>query len=608
MDKKKLSYVNNMWLGFEMINNNFIKMRNNGKIILYILFQKNNLQKEYAEGIKQLYNCYNNRLKKNNNINYTLDNAIETLLNEINNESNYHLKNSENIEEKILKPFEILLQNQLNKGLELKEKIYFVQNKFQKIYENLESMKLKFHSAAKSTEVKITKFEKIKYYIEKENFDISSSNNNNKSNIKFSKSENNITIPLQMKMRNLSDEQLKLYFKYDEAKNKDLIFAKELEKKYKDFIIEANQERENFINELVNIYNSFQEMDEKYINELKNIFLNITKNQIELYSNKLEIKNKEIKQYDLININSDIELFINENKTNYTLPNEFKFQSFNSEIKFRDSLDENIKEKYEIGKRVSLLMKDIFKYTPEEFLNNPEIENNFSKIEKNIRNIWRGKNYERDYLFSLFDKNIYRMHFLKCLNHFRDEGLFYLEENSFNNLCLILNFMLTKANEENDYECIKLCIILSQTFFLGKEKKILIQDIIQKNPIWQHKKIWEGLIKYSIETEINNPNNYCNLFNETKELRNNRIHSAAYGNLFTFWFNMKIFEVPIEKCKSVIKKFCKIYNMNENDIYNCDISVKEVKDNICINSIDDSIEKNDIKDLSEHDKKNNNLI
>ena len=53
------------------------------------------------------------------------------------------------------------------------------------------------------------------------------------------------------------------------------------------------------------------------------------------------------------------------------------------------------------------------------------------------------------------------MHFLKFLNHFRDEGLFYLEENSFNNLCLILNFMLTKSNEENDYECIKLCIILS---------------------------------------------------------------------------------------------------------------------------------------------------
>ena len=48
--------------------------------------------------------------------------------------------------------------------------------------------------------------------------------------------------------------------------------------------------------------------------------------------------------------------------------------------------------------------------------------------------------------------------------------------------------------------------------------------------------------------------------------------------------------------------------MNENDIYNCDIAVKEVKDNICINSIDDSIEKNDIKDLSEHDKKNKNLI
>ncbi len=606
MDKKKLSYVNNMWLGFEMINNNFIKMRNNGKIILYILFQKNILEREYAEGIKQLYNSYYNNIKKNNNINYTLDNAIDNLLNEINNESNFHLKNIENIEEQILKPFENLLENQLNKGLELSEKIHFVQKKFQKIYENLESMKLKFHSAAKTTEVKFTKFEKIKYYIEKENIDISFSNSTIDN--KFSKSENNLAIPLQMKMRQLSEEQLKLYFKYDEAKNKNLIFAKELEKKYKDFIIEANQERENFINELTNIYNSFQEMDEKYINELKNYFLNITKYQIELYSKKLEIKNKEINEYNSININSDIELFINENKTSYTLPIEFKFESYNSQIKFRDSMDEKIKEKYEIGKRVSTLMNDIFKYTPQEYINNPEIEINFKKIEKNIRNIWKGKNYERDFLFSLFDKNIYRMHFLKCLNHFRDEGLFYLEENSFNNLCLILNFMLTKSNEENDYECIKLCIILSQTFFLEKEKNILIQDIIQKNPIWQHKKIWEGLIKYSIDSDINNPNNYCNLFNETKESRNNRIHSAAYGNLFTFWYNMKIFEVPIEKCKSVIKKFCKKYNMNENDFYNCDIPVKEVKTNIVINSIDDSIEKNDIKDLSEIDKKNNNSI
>ena len=168
--------------------------------------------------------------------------------------------------------------------------------------------------------------------------------------------------------------------------------------------------------------------------------------------------------------------------------------------------------------------------------------------------------------------------------------------------------MLTKAEQDNDYECIKLCMILSQTFFLGKEKKELVQDVIQKNNIWKHRKIWEELIKYSINSEINNPNNYRNLFNENKETRDNRIHSSAYGNLITFWYNMKIFQLPMEKSKYVIRKFCNKYNINENEIYSFDIPDNEIKENNIIFAINNSIEKDNLKELSMDEKKNNKSI
>ena len=604
MDKKKLSYANNMLFAFENIDNNFNKMRNIGKLILYILVQKNNLEKEYAEGINLLYNLYYNNIKNNSHKN-TLDTAIDYLLNELKNESNFHLNNINNIEEKILKPFEILLKKQFNKGMELKKQINSVQNNFKKIYDNLENIKLKFHSAANFAETTLTKFEKIKYYIEKENFEFNTPNSNNFN--KFSKSENNLKIPLQMKKK-LSEENEKKFKRYDDSRKKNIAFAKELETKYKEFIFEANKERENFISNLKNIYNSFEEMDENYIKEFQNYLINITQYQIEIFEKKLEMKKEEIKQYNLININSDIEFFIKENETIYSYPIEFKFEPYHSEIKCKKVKDEKAKEKYEIEKRVSSLMKDIFKYIPKEYSNNPDLEINFSKIEKNIKSIWNGLNYERDFLFSLFDKNIYRMHFLNSLNYYREQGLFFLEQNSFNSLCLILNFMLTKAEQDNDYECIKLCMILSQTFFLGKEKKELVQDVIQKNNIWKHRKIWEELIKYSINSEINNPNNYRNLFNENKETRDNRIHSSAYGNLITFWYNMKIFQLPMEKSKYVIRKFCNKYNINENEIYSFDIPENEIKENNIIFAIDNSIEKDNLKELSMDEKKNNNSI
>ena len=242
-------------------------------------------------------------------------------------------------------------------------------------------------------------------------------------------------------------------------------------------------------------------------------------------------------------------------------------------------------------------MNDCFKYIPDEFKGNPDMENNFFKLEEYVKNIWKGENIENEKLFKLFDYSIYRIQFLININRFRTEGIFILEKNSFDNLCNSMNYLLTKSYEQNDYQSIKFSIILSQTFFNGKEKNVLVQDEIQKNEIFKNEKIWEGLIEYSLNEDINNKNNYSNYFDEDKESRKKRIHSICYINLITFWYNMKIFGLPIENCKNVVRKYAEKYQINENEIYSCETTDNELKDEIISSSIEDNIENIDLTNV-----------
>ena len=573
IEKKLLNYEKNLWLGFKTINLNFKEERNIGKILLYIFTQKKNLECEYANGIKQLYEMFYTYYNNNNQNKSSLKLGIDSLLNEIVNESNIHLDNVNNIDDNVLKPFGILLENQLKKGIELADKIYLTQNNFKKVVEHLKNIQSKFQSATKYAEMSIISYEKEKYY------------SNNENNINNENEENHF------------NNKKKAFDKYDDKQKKFLLMAKDYEKQYKDYIIEANNEREKYIKSSIEVYNSIQEMDESYINELKKYFIKITQCYIEMYNRLFDSKKNTIKLFNKINSSEDIEKFINENKTNYSYPSKFEFIPYTPEFQLKIGNGIKEKEEYEIGNKALSIMNDIFKYIPDEFKDNPEMEKNFFKIDEIVKNIWKGENIENEKLFKLFDYSIYRMQFLYNVNRFRTEGLFFLQKNSFYNLCSIMNYLLSKSYEQKDYQSIKFCMILSQTFFLGKEKNCLVQDEIQKNNIFKNETIWEGLIDYSLNEEINNQNNYCNYFDEDKESREKRIHSLCYINLITFWYNMKIFGLPIQNCKNVIRKYAEKYQINENDIFTCEATNNEIKEEIISTSIEDNIENIDLTNL-----------
>jgi hypothetical protein len=60
---------------------------------------------------------------------------------------------------------------------------------------------------------------------------------------------------------------------------------------------------------------------------------------------------------------------------------------------------------------------------------------------------------------------------------------------------------------------------------------------------------------------------------------------------------MKIFGLPIQNCKNVIRKYAEKYQINENDIFTCEATNNEIKEEIISTSIEDNIENIDLTNL-----------
>jgi hypothetical protein len=188
------------------------------------------------------------------------------------------------------------------------------------------------------------------------------------------------------------------------------------------------------------------------------------------------------------------------------------------------------------------------------------------------------------------------------LNQYRVEGIFLLQNLSFKNFCMIISSLLDKSIEYEDYECIKFCMILSQTFYLQGEKKVSLQSGIALNQIWQDKNFWKNIIEYSIYEDLNISKGYIVFLKEDIKTREKRVESTIISNLITFLFNMKLFGYSEEDTKVVIDEFIEKYNIDKKVVYASDVSMKEIKDDIIVESVG-NIVKNDIKEENGNDNK-----
>ena len=598
---KKLSYKKDLWMYFDDINEKFFFERNKAKTLLYIISQKNDIDYEYSESLKYLFNQYITQFdahqeQVNSNIDNeknTLNKAIKSLINGLKMESELYLNHTKNILENFIKPLEGFIMNQCEISNEFSRLMKSYEKEFMNAYKQVEEKQLNFFQGGKSIENAINKLEKIKYKNKKENYDknIEEKNINN----------NDIDI---------DDEEKEMIEKMNEILEKNKTTSKQLQLDYQEYIKKANVEREKYIKLSENLYDKVQRLDEEFIKQMKTKIIFLTENELKLIDN---IKNNISFTLQLskeINIENEINLFINSKSTKFSHPKLFEYVDYNPYIILRNRKGHIDAIESEISSKIVECLKETFKY--DKTKDNLIQEENIKFINDTVNDIWDGNKYNDNKLEKLFKDHIYRMNFLHMLNQYRVEGVFILQNESFQNFTKTLSSILEKSIIDKDYESIKYCMILSQTFYLQTEtKKILLQSCMTQNEIWKQKDFWIDIIEYSINEEINTEKEYYVFLSENRESREKRIESAVISNLITFLFNMKLFGYSEDKSKLVIDQFIKKYNIDGNLIYATNISIKEVQEDIIIQSVDSIInneinQENEIKTPTKGEDINNN--
>ena len=606
LNPEKLTYKKDLWMYFDIIKDKFYFDRNKAKTLLYIISQKNDIDYEYSENLKYLFNQFITQFDtyeehiKSKNIDpekNTLNKAIKCLINDLKYESELYLNHTKNILEKIIRPLEGFIMSQCEIINEFTTLMKSYENDFMNVNKQIEQKQINFFQGGKSVESAINKLEIYKNQI-KEN-----DNNENENTAEINNDEDE-----ESKMEE-EENRKEMIEGMSEILEKNKISARQLQLDYQDYIIKANAEREKYIKGCENLYDKVQHLDEEFLNVMKAQLISITQNKLNLIENIKVNISKALKLSNEINIENDINLFINSKITKFNPPKKFEYVDYNPYKILRNRKGHTDAFQSEISSKIIECLKQI--YTFEKQPENLHEEENINFINETTNDIWDCNNFDKNRLELLFKEHIYRMSFLRMLNQYRIEGIFILKETSFQNFCMVLTSLLDKSLIDNDYECIKFCMILSQTFYLQAEKKILLQSCMTLNPIWKDKNFWEKMIEFSINDEINNSKEYTIFLNEDSKSRQKRVESAVMSNLITFLFNMKLFGYPEEDGRVVVDEFIQKYNIDGNLIYATNISIKDIKDDIIIESID-TIINNDIKNNNENniiqkdDNKDNN--
>jgi hypothetical protein len=174
---------------------------------------------------------------------------------------------------------------------------------------------------------------------------------------------------------------------------------------------------------------------------------------------------------------------------------------------------------------------------------------------------------ELNLLFKYLDKSFNRLQFLKVLNLFRAKGIYEIPEKEFAILIKIFILIADKIKSDNDFSCIHLLLILSQTFYCKKDgKEGYIQKYLKNHEIFSNLEIWKKYMNDSIENDLNradkaekNDNIKLNEENIKKKIIN-----ILSTQLIPFCDNMIDFGMSVENIYKIIDPIMDKYQIKDN--------------------------------------------
>jgi hypothetical protein len=176
---------------------------------------------------------------------------------------------------------------------------------------------------------------------------------------------------------------------------------------------------------------------------------------------------------------------------------------------------------------------------------------------------------EIEKLTNLLDKHCNRVVFLSLLSGPRGRGQFEISQLTFDTLSKLLNKVINKVENDNDYYSAENVIIISQTYYIieEKENKIYLQKNIEKNEIFKSKKFWEELLDFCINKEIvknvSNDVKNGNILKENRKDAQDKMSKTAFGKIANYSKDMKDFGLDKESIIQIVSPKMEKFRMSK---------------------------------------------
>ena len=367
--------------------------------------------------------------------------------------------------------------------------------------------------------------------------------------------------------------------KIDEKIKASITNAKNFENKYCKCLQEANKARENETNKQKELLQYYQVLHTDFyikINSVISIFIPIVKKMfasILLSLDGLEDRCKNIKK------GQDINDFIEKNKSDLkptpTIPFVPYYPEANLSTNTISGSDKKELEMLDINYNVILILYNGLREIRNDL--NMEEEKKKYRLRFLCRKIFKigpgveFKPEEKKELISLMKESFYKSYFLITLSKQRTKGRFQRSETLLRDLSEILHYILEESKKTNDFESVKNCIILSQTFYHEKPKtnnkketkKIYLFDYIKNFKWLKSLEFWEGIIENMIQNEIskNDEVNKKNNVNETTDEIKSRLSNIGFSQVLSYSNTMIEFKIMKDDINRIVDIFIKKYEI-----------------------------------------------
>ena len=580
---------------FNSLMKNYLELDKTLKNLMNFSQDYSIIFKKFIDNINELYNKYLNEYSKQKNyyskiiksvnkIIYTQIEGLKPLIQGLNNSINMtkdFIFEKENIISKINK--------QVNNSIsDLEEKYKEVQkyrNNFEQIASEAEDSVYNYYKAKKNN-LDDSKENKINNHKE---ININKNNNSNDNNIEINNfllidNNNNNNVLKNNNINNNKNNKNMINENNNNEINIELLEKmKNYEKLYKRSVNTALKYEENLLTTL-NISNSnLITICEEYLEFLKN---NSTEYLVH-YKSFCSLIESELNNYlpflSNYNINEEFDKIIREGASRCFPFEKIKLKPYKLKIINKNSFSNDLYKK-----KNELNVKDIFKIVKKlyEYLSlrdenyNLEIEeekiivnnitNKILSFSNNKLSLPEETEEELNTINKLIQRKENRQIFISKINEFRNLGIFLIPEKQFNEIGNIMYNILNYILKDNDLACVKNVMILSQTYYIiENEKKKYLQNIIQKNPIFQSLDFWKQFIQFSIDNEIKeslkkDKSKGVFIF-ENEEEKDIRINNIIFSQLVPLANNMIEFGLDKNTIKSLLQEKFEIYRINENN-------------------------------------------